>query len=385
MDSCKFLWHYDRVKKYYLEGERIAPVHIDIGIAKFCQIDCVFCFGNFQDKSKEYIERDALIQTMKDAGDIGVRSIGLIGDGEPTCNPAWQEALYAGREAGVDMGMSSSTVAINTDEKARAVTDNCTWVRTCLGAGTREGYKVVHRRDYFDKVVANIERLVRVKENTHSKCTLGIQSVFVPMFVPGETLALAKLAVDLGVDYFLVKQCSLPDEGQSGMLQFSLDDYDKPEVVDELKAVEECSNDKTQCIVKWNIMARKGERDYDGCPAVPLLSEMSGNGDWYPCGYFFGDKPQYDKYKFGNVHEKSLKEIWRSDRYMQILEAMKNDFDNRTQCKGCCRLDVNNSAVWAWEQARKNYKVLGLDGSYIDANIRCELLCQGDIPHRNFI
>lgn len=384
MDGCKFLYHHDRAKAHYMDGEKIAPIHIDMGLSKFCNVGCKWCFGLFQNPSKEFINRDALMQTVLQAGEIGVKSIGFIGDGEPTCNPAWADALYAGHDAGIDMAMSSSTVAINNIEKALAVTDNCTWFRVCIGAGTREGYEKIHQRDYFDTVVKNIKGILKAKRATGSNTTVGLQTVFIPMFDPGATLDLAKLGVELGVDYVLVKQYSVPDDGASGMALCNLDDYENPVVVDELKAVEACSTDDTKCIVKWSVMARKGARDYEGCPSVPLLSEISGNGDWYPCGFMFGNKPEFDDYKFGNIQEQSLKEIWESDRYSEVINRMRYEFNSHTQCQGCCRLDINNSAAWNYLVGASATSMMGVPKSAYSNMVDLHM---GDkaIDHRNFI
>jgi len=345
MDDTKCVHQMERVIAHFDKGEKIAPVHIDMGISKFCSVSCVFCFGMYQDMKKVYIQRDALLQTMRDAGDIGVKSIGIIGDGEPGCNPFCYEALREGKRAGVDMAISTNGVDLDSQEKLEAVLESCTWMRFCFAAGTREGYHKIHRRDYFDKVVSHIKAIVALKEKRGYKCDIGMQSVFVPTIMKDEIVAEGKLAAELGVDYLIVKQMSVPDKGQSGMIHFDLDIYDSPEIKDALANCEAYANDKTDIVVKYNAMDRKGRRDYDHCPAVPLISEMSGDGSWYPCGIMFGDKPQYDRYKFGNVHETSLKEIWESDRYDEILKMMRYEFDNQTQCSACCRLDPANKFI----------------------------------------
>ena len=135
------------------------------------------------------------------------------------------------------------------------------------------------------------------------------------------------------------------------MMQFSMDDYDNPKYVEALKEAEAMSTDETQIIVKWNTIDNKGNRPYDGCPSIPLITEMSGNGDWYPCGHMFGgDKPQFDKYKFGNIHETRLKDIWESDKYWDIVKDMRDNFDVHTQCKGACRQDHVNKFVYDYLQ-----------------------------------
>jgi radical SAM protein with 4Fe4S-binding SPASM domain len=350
-DSTKLLWHMPKLINHFENEERVSPIHLDIGIAKFCNVRCVFCYGKFQNIQKAFIQRDALLQTIRDAEHLRVKSIAFIGDGEPTCNPYLYEALVLARDfTSIDMAMSTNGVLVDTEEKCDTILSSCTWMRFCLSAGTKEGYKKVHGVDKFDKVVENIKRIVEVKKKKGYKCEIGLQSVFVPTTMKEEMVEEAKLAVEFGVDYFVIKQCSLPDEGESGMEMFDLKEYDSDSTNETLKKCEDMSTDKTQIIVKWNTMRQKGQRPYEGCPSVPFISELSGNGDWYPCGHMFGGKEEFKDYKFGNVHEKSLKEIFYSDRYWDIIKTMRYNFNVHTQCKGACRLDATNKFCYDYLQ-----------------------------------
>jgi MoaA/NifB/PqqE/SkfB family radical SAM enzyme len=346
MDGTKLLWHMDRVMQHFDRNERVAPIHIDWGLSKFCNVNCVFCFGIFQNLKKEYIQRDALLNSIKDAADIGVKSIAFIGDGEPTLNPNLYDALKLGKELGLSMALSTSGVALDTDEKIETVLDCCEWMRFSISAGDQEGYKKIHRVDKFDKVVTNIKRIVELKNKKGSKCDIGLQAVFVPELMNDDMVKEAKLAVALRVDYFVIKQCSLPEGNKAvGSVAFDVNEYSSSVVIDALKAAESYSTDKTLIIPKWKTMERKGKREYAHCPAVPLISEISGNGDWFPCGYFFGDKPEYEQYKFGNIHTMGLKEIFESDRYWEIIKHFRYEFNSYTECIGSCRLDSCNKFV----------------------------------------
>lgn len=345
-DDTKLLWHMDRVMKHFDKGERVAPIHIDFGIAKYCNISCCYCYGFFQDVKPVHIAENALILAVEDAAEIGVKSIAFIGDGEPTMNPALYRALDVGMRSGLDMALSTNGVRVDDLAKCETILRSCRWMRFCISAGTRDGYKKIHGRDYFDKVVDNVRRMVDVKKSLGLECEIGLQSVFVPTLMREEMIAEAKLAVDLGVDYFVIKQCSLPDAGESGMVTFDLKEYDSEATNEALRRCEAMSTDKTDIIVKWNIMKQKGERPYTGCPSVPFISEISGDGSWYPCGHMFGDKPQFSDYKFGNIHDMRLRDIFNSDRYHEIISKMRKDFDVRTQCKGACRLDKTNEFCW---------------------------------------
>jgi radical SAM protein with 4Fe4S-binding SPASM domain len=345
MDGTKLLWHMDRVKARFERGDRVAPIHIDMGIAKFCNIACVFCYGFYQQPKPVFIQRDALLQTVTDAAMIGVKSLAFIGDGEPTCNPACYEALRRGKNLGLDMAISTNGVLVTTEEKMLSILESCVWMRFCISAGTREGYLKIHQKDRFLVAVDNIRRIVELRDKHNLKCEIGMQAVFVPTLMIQEMIEESKLAVSLGVDYLVIKQCSLPDDGSSGMEFFDVNDYDKPEIDEALQQCQSLSTDRTEIIPKWKLIKQKGEKPYEQCPSISLISEMSGNGDWYPCGYMFGEKPEFERYKFGNVHEKRLKEIWESDHYWEIVEHMENEFNVQTQCQGCCRQDSCNEFI----------------------------------------
>lgn len=336
------LWHMDRVSALFDKGERVAPVHIDTGIAKFCNVRCVFCYGKYQDLKPVFINREALLNYVDDAAEIGVRSVGFIGDGEPTCNPAVYEALRRGKANGLDMAISTNGVLVDTEEKCIDILESCTWMRFCISAGTKEGYKKIHGVDKFDKVVENIKRIVRLKKERGYACDVGMQAVFVPTLMVEEMYEESKLAIDLGVDYLVIKQCSLPDAGESGMAQFNPEMYDDSRIIAALQGCEALSTEATIIVPKWTIMALKGRKPYNSCASIPLISEISGNGDWFPCGYMFGDKPHFADYKFGNIQEQRLRDIFYSERYWQICQQMRENFDVHTRCKGSCRQDRTN-------------------------------------------
>jgi MoaA/NifB/PqqE/SkfB family radical SAM enzyme len=346
MDGTKLIYHMPRVIKHFDQGERIAPIHIDWGLSKFCNTNCVFCFGVFQNPKKEFIEKEALLKSIRDAGEIGVQSIAFVGDGEPTMNPSLYDALKVGKASGISMAISTSGIALSSDYQIETILDCCEWMRFSISAGDREGYQKNHRVDRFDQIVKNVKRLIELKNQKGYKCDVGLQAVFVPGLMNEDMIKEAKLAVELGVDYFVIKQCSLPEGNKSvGSVSFDVEEYDNPFTVVALEEAESLSTEKTKIIPKWKTIERKGEREYKHCPAVPLISEISGDGSWFPCGYFFGNKPEYENYKFGNIHEKSLKEIYESERYWNIISYFRELFDSQRECKGSCRLDSCNKFV----------------------------------------
>ena len=81
--------------------------------------------------------------------------------------------------------------------------------------------------------------------------------VLVPEF-KDEILPFAKLAVDLGVDYGVIKHCSDDEFGTLGI------DYSKyEEMYPQLIEAEKMSNENTKVIVKWSKIKDKGLPSYN--------------------------------------------------------------------------------------------------------------------------
>jgi len=338
MDDTKLLWHMDRVRDLFDNDKRMAPIMIDMGLTKFCNIKCIYCYGQNQNPCKDLIKREPLIELVSSAKRLGIKAIGFIGDGEPTCNPAMYEAL---EKATCDMSISTNGVMITSHFQREVILKNCTWMRFNLSAGTKEGYKKIHGADHFERVVTNIKEMLRLRNEEGHKCGIGLQSVYVPGLMDEEMIAESKLAVELGVDYFVIKQCSLPDGNKRvGEIEFDVNDYDSSRVKEVLETCEALSTEKTKIIPKWNLIKQKGKRPYNGCPGIPLLLQISGNGDVYPCGQMFQNK-KYDKYLIGNIHEDSFEKLLNSDKYWDVMKEMQK-FDVHNDCTGACRQDKIN-------------------------------------------
>ncbi len=333
LDSNKLQWHMPRILKHYVHGKRIAPVMIDAGITKVCNIKCEFCYGIHQKMTGTMIPRDALLRLFEEAPKVGIKAIAIVGDGEPTLNPALVDAIKAGKDSGLDMAVATNGVRM-PDNMIADLVDRLVWLRFNLSA-VGDNYAVVHGAPVWEKVKANIERAVRYRNVSGSKCTIGLQMVLTENAFKS-VLEEAQFAIDAGVDYFVIKQCSDPKNDR--MVVPLQEWFDKPGVVKVLKDAEAMSTPKTRIIVKFAAIASRIRRPYDHCLDVPLLFQMSGDGKCYPCGYLFGD----ERYCYGDITKQSIGEILASEHYWSVIEYMKTKFDVHKDCAGHCRHQSTN-------------------------------------------
>ena len=77
-DGHKMMHHLNSVMSWQ-KGEKFSPIHIDMGLTKFCNTACLYCYAVVQNMTKgTMIEREALLRYIEDCGRLGVRSIGFI-------------------------------------------------------------------------------------------------------------------------------------------------------------------------------------------------------------------------------------------------------------------------------------------------------------------
>ena len=203
-----------------------------------------------------------------------------------------------------------------------------TWISFTVAAGRPESYaKIMYKgpehTEVFDRAMKNIKYAVDQKKKLGLKVTLGIQMVLMPE-LKDEILPFAKLGVDLGVDYAVIKHCSDDESGSLGI------DYSKYEpLYDTLTQAEAMSNQQTKVIVKWNKIKDGDKPSYNRFYGPQFLLQISGSGLVAPSGMFFNAR--YSKLHIGNFTEERFKDIWKSERYWRAMNYLASpNFDAQT-------------------------------------------------------
>jgi len=327
LDSHKLSYHYDRVAAWE-SGERIAPISVDMALSRACGAMCSFCYAMVQEPQERAVIKTAqALNLLDDFAEIGVKGVSLISDGESTLSKAYVPFIQHAAQIGIDVGNATNGWEWEP-EKIDQVLPFLTWVRFTVAAGTPAAYAKImfkgpEHTQVFDRAMKHIRYAVDLKRRLGLKVTLGIQMVLMPEF-KDEILPFAKLAVDLGVDYGVIKHCSDDETGTLGV------DYSKyGEMYSVLEQAEGLSNDVTKVIVKWEKIKDQGKSSYKRFYGPQFLLQISGSGLVAPSGMFFNAK--YAKLHIGNFTDERFKDIFRSDRYWRAMNYLASpSFDART-------------------------------------------------------
>lgn len=327
LDSHKLSYHYDRVKAWE-SGERVAPVTVDMALTRACGAMCSFCYAMVQEpQERSNIKTKEALYLLDDFAEAGVKAVSLISDGESTISKAYVPFIQHAAKIGIDVGNATNGWEWEP-EKIEQVLPYLTWVRFTVAAGTPEGYAKImfkgpEHTEVFDRAVSHIKYAVELKKKLNLKVTLGIQMVLMPEF-KDEIIPFAKLAVDLGVDYGVIKHCS---DDELGTLGVNYSEYEN--LYPLLNKAEAMSNENTKIVVKWDKIKDKGKPSYNRFYGPQFLLQISGSGLVAPSGMFFNAR--YSKLHIGNFADERFKDIFKSDRYWKIMNYLASpNFDAQT-------------------------------------------------------
>lgn len=329
LDGTKIAWHLDRVQAWE-RGERIAPITIDMALTRACNYACEFCYAMLQENDRGVITRKVIFEFLEDCAEIGVKGISFVSDGESTISPVFAAAVRYGSELGLSMAVGTNGLAL-TRMRLEELLPHLTYLRINISAGERDRYAEIMgvRPEFFDRVCQNIRDMMEIKHRDGLDVTIGMQMVVMPSY-GDQVVPLARLGQELRPDYLVLKHCSDSEDGELGV-DYSA--YDK--IYAKLQEAETYSMPGYQVAVKWSKIKANGERSYQRCYGPPFIIQLSGSGLVAPCGMLFNER--YKKFHIGNICEERFRDIWASERYWEVMNALASpDFNAQKMCGSLC-------------------------------------------------
>jgi sulfatase maturation enzyme AslB (radical SAM superfamily) len=157
------------------------PRQILVELANICNHRCSFCAYTKMTRPSQYLDPELFHRLMKEAYELGAREVGLHGGSEPlTCKQLESHVSYC-RDIGFEYIYFSTNGALATPERFRALVDAGTSsIKFSVNGGDREAYRLVHGKDDFDKVMANLKSVSEYRKEIGRTLYLSVSFVEVP-------------------------------------------------------------------------------------------------------------------------------------------------------------------------------------------------------------
>ena len=333
IDSSKIHFHPGHVAQVmeadtWEKAKTIYPVYWEITTSAACNHRCTFCSVDAIGYPAILMDEWTLIERMREASFLGVKSMMFGGTGEPLVHKKMNFIVDKTADT-IDLAFTTNAVLL---EKLASL-HKCKWVKVSLNAGSAANYARIHKTDESDwtKVWKNIEDAAKRKGN----CALGVQCVVLPENYL-EMGNLARLSRDAGADYLVLKPYS---QATFSIVQRTDIDYRTMKAYLQ-SVVDEYSREGFDVVLRTNAITNEitGKHNFDKCRATPLSWAYSmANGDLFTCSAHLLDP----KFCIGNLNKQSFQEIWEGEKRRENWEMMR-EFDIHN-CRLSCRMAQVNT------------------------------------------
>ncbi|MAE43040.1 hypothetical protein CMO93_04665 [Candidatus Woesearchaeota archaeon] len=334
----KLFKHIDRLNEWDKKGDAY-PIQADLDLTMVCNNKCSLCIGTGLGKNYSSIPFEKVKDIIHQLNELGVKSFGLGGGGEPSCHPNFAEVIRLIDHLGLDSGVCTNGYVLS-DDVIDAIINCCTYLKISLDADGPDIYKKTHGMDEkaFYAVIANIKKLVSLKQKLKKDIVIGSNYLVGPDTISGIYNA-AKLSKELGLNYIRIR----PFFDNSGVSNITKEEGKA--MNDQLSKCFGLQDDSFSVPVssnRWDRMFKgKRKRPYKKCYSHHFVTLIGANQKLYPCCHLSYN----EKYCYGDLKKNSFKEIWNSKRRKEVYESI--DFKD---CPNPCRLDAHNKLLWDIKQ-----------------------------------
>lgn len=262
----------------------IGPEILTIELTNACNIRCQFCYadhslGNPAHFNKaRHLSLERFVEAVRDCVDLNVDQVTVMGTGEPTIHPSFRDMMGY---------LKNQPLYVKVYTNATFPMDFCSDVITAdkvivnLSSVDRQHYHDLQGKDFFDRVVGNIQRLVSMRDSHKPEFKIEIAYIVNALNV-NEMRRMEELGVKLKVD---------------------LVDFQKmrPYTYNQNISLSEHSVSELDVYRKEN-----PPRGLNGWFFVLLTSDGNFN-NCYKNSHVYGD-----------FHQSSLKEFWLSPEMMKL-------------------------------------------------------------------
>jgi len=314
-NKLKIISHSDKIHQL-LNGKIPTPIRVVLEPTNLCNHNCFFCiYSGFRSENKVYLSRDKLFELAEDFKKMGIKSISLVGGGEPMIHPAIYDLIHWFYENSILISITTNG-SVFKDSEIDTIVRASTYIRVSLNAASEKIHTEIHapKSSQFEIVINNIERLRKHRDKIGVNMLIGIKNVICDKNFH-EIEDMVAMAEKLKVDYVMFAPVVGPSPSSEKLR-------------DDAKEKIEVLNKKTRLILSHSF--NRKPKKTPKCISNALIGTISANGDMYLCGFMDHSDGAY---RIGNINEKRFIELWGSEKHYEVYHSQDPEYCAKYICK----------------------------------------------------
>jgi len=328
-----------------------APIHVRLKPTNKCNHKCYYCCYRNENlylsqlvNENDEIPHDKMKEIVSDLVRMKVKAVTFSGGGEPLCYPYIIETMEDLLNQGVKIAVLTNGSLLK-GRVAKILSQRATWVRISMDAADSKMYAEIRGVNLkeFDKVCENISNFVKT-QNRNSK--LGINFIVTKENCK-DVYKFLKLMKGLGVDHVKISESVVSTKKEKNK-EYHLPFLNlvKKQII---KGFSDLADSNFKIIDKFDDFADNNnyyEKKYTWCPFIQCLTVIGADMNIYSCQ----DKAYTQKGKIGSIRNKSLWELWFSDKAKKKIAGLNPAKDCIHHCTQHTKnlmlldyLDINQS------------------------------------------
>ena len=305
-----------------------------------CDSKCQTCIRTFRSLEKPADLTLEQVRAIAEQFPLLERVV-LHGIGEPLLNAEIFAIVAYLKSRAVTVLFNSDAISLTARRALRLIESGLDEYRVSLDAATRETYQRLRGVDQFDRVVANVRRLVEL-ERERGRSVPRVSLWFTASRANLDELpAFVQLAADLGVDEVYVQRLvfnglglATAENALHGRLHRQEQELlDAAEGLAHTLGLALRASGLTTPLVSLTGGA-PSPRPWAGCQRPWTLSYVTANGNVLPCCISPWVARDYPALILGNALAEPFADIWNGERYQRFRTTFESE-SPPDPCRGC--------------------------------------------------